>query len=236
MSGGRTGETDASVASGGSGRSGGKISSSMMCADFMNLERDIRTLEKHGVELLHIDVMDGNFVPNFTLGTDFVRKLKEAAKIPVDVHLMVDRPEDKIDWFEIGEGDYVSFHCEATKHAYKALQRFADRGAKALVALNPATPLCALDELIREADGALIMAVNPGFAGQRLISGALDKIRRLRDLYPDIEIEVDGNVSFENAVLMRAAGADIFVAGTSSIFSKGGSLDENIMKFRECIK
>jgi len=214
----------------------GKISPSMMCADFLNLEKDIRAFEKLGIEYLHIDIMDGSFVPNYTLGTDYVRKLKETTKIPMDIHLMIDRPEDKLEWFEFGEGDYVSFHWEATKHVHRTIQRIKARGAKAMLALNPATPLCVLEDVITDLDAVLIMTVNPGFAGQNLVRQTLDKIKRLRRMYAGIEIEVDGNVSFENAVIMKGAGADIFVAGTSSIFAKGGTPEENTLKLRECIK
>jgi len=212
----------------------GRIAASMMCANVMNLEGDLKTLERLGVEYLHMDIMDGCFVPNYTLGTDYVRKIKESTAIPVDIHLMVDRPEDKLDWFSFGEGDYVSFHYESTAHTQKVIQKIIARGAKAMLALNPATPLCVLEEVISELDGVLLMTVNPGFAGQKLVVRTLEKIKRLRGAHPEIEIEVDGNVSFENAVKMRAAGADIFVAGTSSVFAEG-TLEDNIRKFRECI-
>jgi len=212
----------------------GKISPSMMCADFLNLENDIKAFERFGIEYLHIDVMDGCFVPNYTLGTDYVKKLKGSTKIPVDIHLMVDRPEDKLDWFDFGENDYVSFHFEATNHVQRAIQRIKARGAKVMLALCPATPLCVLEDVITDLDAVLIMTVNPGFAGQMLVPQTIDKIARLRDMYPEIEIEADGNVSFENAVKMRKAGTDIFVAGSSSIFAKGG-LEINIKKLRECI-
>ena len=238
----------------------GKIAPSMMCADFLNLEKDIRTFERLGIEYLHVDVMDGLFVPNYTLGTDYVRKLKQATNIPIDIHLMVERPEDKLDWFDFGENDYVSFHYEAAGHVHRAVQRIKERGAKAMLALNPATPLGVLEDIVCDLDGVLIMTVNPGFAGQKLVPQTLDKIRRLRQARPDIEIEADGNVSFENAVKMRACGADIFVAGTSSIyaagtnsihavgtnsinaagtssvFTTGASLEDNIAMLRECIR
>ena len=213
----------------------GKIAPSMMCADFLNLGKDIRAFEELGIEYLHIDVMDGSFVPNYTLGTDYVSNLKEASKIPLDIHLMIERPEDKLGWFDFGENDYVSFHYEATNHTQRVIREIKNRNAKAMLALNPATPLCVLEDVVCDLDAVLIMTVNPGFAGQALVVQTLDKIKRLREMHPDIEIEVDGNVSFENAVKMRKAGADIFVAGSSSVFSKHGTLESNTQKLRECI-
>jgi len=207
----------------------------MMCADFLNLKNDLKTFEILGIEYLHIDVMDGSFVPNFQLGTDYTKKLKKASGIPLDIHLMVDRPEDKLDWFEFGPNDYVSFHYEATNHVNRAIQRIKSRGAKAMLAINPATPLCVLEEVICDLDAVLIMTVNPGYAGQTLVESTLDKIKRLRDKYSGIEIEVDGNVSFDNAAKMRKAGADIFVAGSSSLFVRGLELPDAIAKLRECI-
>ena len=214
----------------------GKLSPSMMCADFLCLEKDIRTFEELGVEYLHIDVMDGLFVPNYTLGTDFIKRLKESTRIPLDIHLMIEKPEDKLEWFEFGENDYVSFHYEATNHTHRAIQRIKARGAKAMLALNPATPLCVLEDSAPDLDAVLIMTVNPGYAGQGLVPQTLGKIKRLRAMYPDMEIEADGNVSFENAVKMRQAGADIFVAGSSSIFSRSGGLAENTRRLRECVR
>ena len=213
----------------------GKIAPSMMCADFLNLAGDIEKFENIGIEYLHIDIMDGSFVPNITLGTDYVKKLKQASKIPLDIHLMIDRPEDKLDWFDFGKNDYVSFHYEATNHVQRTIAKIKEREAKAMLALNPATPLASLEDVICDLDAVLIMTVNPGFAGAKLVPQTLEKISRLRKMYPQIEIEVDGNVSFENAVKMRKAGADIFVAGSSSVFAPGG-IEANAQKLRECIK
>lgn len=219
-----------------------KISPSMMCANFLNLENDIRAFEAAGIEFLHIDVMDGQFVPNYTLGVDYCKKLKEASKIPLDIHLMITEPERKLDWFAgaLGEGDYVSVHYEATVHAQRALKKIRSLKAKPMLALNPATPLGALDYVLDDIDAVLVMTVNPGYAGQALIPSALGKIRRLREYldlagYPNIEIEVDGNVSFENAKLMSGAGADIFVAGSSSVFKAGSDIRENIQKLRNAV-
>ncbi|MBO5069718.1 MAG: ribulose-phosphate 3-epimerase, partial [Roseburia sp.] len=199
-----------------------KISPSMMCADIMNMKPVLETFEKNGIEYLHIDIMDGQFVPNFTLGTDYCKLLKKNSSIPLDIHLMVENPQDKIDWFPIGEGDYVSVHVESTKHLQRVLALIKSKGAKPMVAINPATPLSAIEHVLDDIDGVLVMTVNPGFAGQKLVPATLKKITSLREYldvngYSQVEIEVDGNVSFENAKKMRAAGADIFVAGTSSV-------------------
>ena len=217
-----------------------KISPSIMCADFLKLEKYIANFEKCNVDLIHVDIMDGNFVPNFTLGTDFVKKLKSITKIPMDIHLMIEKPETKIDWFDFGEGNYVSVHYEATRHLNKTITMIKNKGAKAMVALNPATPINVLESILDDIDAVLIMTVNPGFAGQKLVESTLKKIKNLRNFldkegYENIEIEVDGNVSFENAKLMNEAGANIFVCGTSSIFSQTGSIIENINSFRSIL-
>jgi len=180
--------------------------------------------------------MDGEFVPNYTLGPDYCRCVRNACDIPLDIHLMVMRPEDKLAFFDIREGDIVSVHAESTCHLHRAVARIKERGAKAFVALNPATPLTLLDEIAGEIDGVLIMTVDPGFAGQKMIPSMLDKIRRLRERFTDMVIEVDGNVSYENARLMKNAGADIFVVGTASVFSKDNTLDDGIKKMRNVIK
>ena len=218
-----------------------KISPSVMCVDFFALEEAIANFEKCGIELIHVDVMDGAFVPNFTLGTDFIKALKKRTSIPLDIHLMINDPEAKLDWFEFGEGDYVGVHVESTKHLHKALAAIKARGAKAMAVLNPATPISAIECVLDDIDAVLVMTVNPGFAGQKMIPSTLKKIRALRDYldengYSGVEIEVDGNVSFENARLMNEAGANIFVAGTSSIFAKDGSVFENTEKLRNIIK
>ena len=217
-----------------------QISPSLMCADLLNLGAELKLLEKAGIEYLHIDIMDGVYVPNYTLGTDFVKRVKAATSIPLDIHMMVENPGSKLDWFEFGEGDYVCLHIESEPHIQRSLAAIKSRGAKPMVALNPGTPITAIEELLDVIDGVLIMTVNPGFAGQKLVPSTLSKITRMREYldghgYTDIEIEVDGNVSFENAKLMTEAGADIFVAGTSSIYAKGGDMFANAQKLRDII-
>ena len=218
-----------------------QISPSMMCVDFMNVKGELATMEKHGIEYLHIDIMDGEFVNNYTLGTDFCKVMKKNSSIPLDIHLMIEKPENKLSWFEFGEGDYVSVHYESTKHIQRALQQIKQRGAKPMIALNPATPLEVLEWVLPDIDAVLLMTVNPGFAGQKLVPQTLEKITACRKFldergYENVEIEVDGNVSFENARKMSDAGADIFVAGSSSMFAKDITLDEGIEKLREAIR
>ena len=218
-----------------------QISPSVLFVDFFNLSETIAEFERLGIEYIHVDIMDGVYVPNYTLGTDFIKQLKKHTKIPMDIHLMIENPENKLDWFEFAEGDYVAVHYETTKHLHKAVAAIRARGAKPMVAINPAKPISVLECILDDIDAVLVMTVNPGFAGQKLIPSTLNKISQLRKYldengYENVEIEVDGNVSFENARLMSDAGANIFVAGTSSIFKAGQSMAENTAKLRNSIK
>lgn len=214
------------------------ISPSIMCADFSKIAEQLETMKQCGIEYLHVDIMDGIFVPNYTLGTDFCRFLKKTSPIPLDYHLMIVDPEQKIQWFPIDEGDYVSVHYEACNHPHRALQTIRQMGGKPMLAINPATPLSVLEYVLDDIDGVLIMTVNPGFAGQKLVASGLRKIEDCRKYldergYQHVDIEVDGNVSLENAKKMRASGANIFVAGTSSIFKPDGELAGHIAELRE---
>jgi ribulose-phosphate 3-epimerase len=217
-----------------------KLSPSLMCADLMNLGRELKILEQNGIEYLHLDVMDGDFVPNYMLGTDFVKRVKEASTIPLDLHLMVTNPEEKLSWFAFGEGDYVSFHYEASGDPMRGIREIRERGAKPMLAIRPLTPIWVLDEFLPLLDGVLIMTVQPGFAGQKMIPETLDKIRELRQQLDAtgreaVEIECDGNVSFENARKMREAGANLFVVGSSGIYAKDNSVEENVKILRRNI-
>ena len=217
------------------------IAPSMMCADFLCLGDDLREMKACGIEYLHIDIMDGVFVPNFTLGTNYIKKLHRATDIPLDIHLMVSDVDGKLDWFEVREGDYISVHAEACTHLQRALACIRAKGAKAMVALNPGTSLSVLDEILPDVDGILVMTVNPGFAGQKMVPQTLEKIARLRAYldangYEHVDIEADGNVSFENARKMSDAGANIFVAGTSAVFVPDVPLRVGIEKLREAVK
>lgn len=218
----------------------GQIAPSMMCCDPFMLEQTLADFAAGGVEYLHIDVMDGVFVPNYQLGTDYVKMLRQHTRIPMDIHLMVVNPETKLDWFDPQPSDYVSVHYEATPHIHRALSRIRAAGAKAMLALNPGTPLCALEELAPELDAVLLMTVDPGFAGQKLIEPTLGKIARLKAWLEAegyaIEIEVDGNVNLPNAKRMREAGADIFVAGSSGLFLPDVPMKKAIEALRDAIR
>ena len=203
-----------------------------MCGDALNYGKTLAELEEAGVELVHYDIMDNHFVPNLMLPMELIPKLRKGTKMPFDIHIMAENPESVIEKLELCEGDYVAVHYEATPHLERAISLIKAKGAKAAVAINPATPIEMLSEIAPRLDMVLVMTVNPGFAGQKLVEGSLDKIERMRKLLDarglsHVEIEVDGNCSFENVPKMYKAGADIFVTGTSSTFHKDGSVKEN---------
>ena len=216
-----------------------KLSPSMMCCDFFDLRAQLNAFEKSGIELLHIDIMDGAFVPNFALGSDFVKQLKRATDIPLDLHFMTEYPERHLDVFPIGQGDMVSIHYETTKHLQRILQAVKEKGARAFLAINPATPVAVAANVLDDIDGLLVMTVNPGFAGQKMVPHSIDKIAAARAFLDangraDAEIEVDGNVSIPNAIRMKEAGANIFVLGTSAVFC-GEDIEKNIDTFRRSV-
>ncbi len=217
-----------------------KISPSMMCVPMLETEKYLRVFEEEGIDYLHIDIMDGSYVPNITLGTDYVKELRTISNIPLDIHLMVYRPEEKIDWFDFKPSDLVTVHVESTPHIVSAINKIKDTGARAMVSLNPGTSIHALEYLLEYIDGVVVMTVNPGFAGQKALSSAIRKIADVREYlddrgYRDLEIEVDGNVSFELARQMSQNSASIFVAGSSSFLSDSIDLREGISRFRNII-
>ncbi len=199
-----------------------KIAPSLLSADFSNLERDIKMLEEGGAHLLHLDVMDGHFVPNITFGPFVVKAINNVANIPLDVHLMIENPGDYIDAFIDAGAAYLTVHVEATPHVHRVLQKIKARGVKAGVSLNPHTPLSSIEEILDDIDLILIMSVNPGFGGQSFIPNTLDKLKRLKELLVEknathIEVEVDGGIKLDNIKEVADAGCDIFVSG-SGIF------------------
>ena len=212
------------------------LAPSMMCCDLLNVKQQLEELEKGQVDLLHIDIMDGQFVPNIALGACFVKQLKDVSKIPLDVHFMVESPERILSMYPIGEGDYVSIHYESTKHLQRVLKLAKETGAKVLLALNPATPIEVCVDVLDDIDGVLIMTVNPGFAGQKMVPHSIEKIKRTRAFLDangksNLEIQVDGNVSIANAIKMKEAGANIFVLGTA-IQTNPGFWADDLQRFQ----
>ena len=219
-----------------------EISASMMCSDLIDLKETIRIFEEEGIEYLHIDMMDGSFVPNFGLGVDYVRGLRNLTDIPLDIHLMIKDPEYKFQWIGIKPTDTVSIHYESTFQVQRALDYLEPFGCKRFLAINPATPVSSLEEVLEYIDGINLLMVNPGFAGQKIVPSTMRKAQKVVDLLKregreDIIIEVDGNITPENGRKLREIGASRFVAGTSAIFK--GDVNEyigNIEVFRNYIK
>lgn len=219
-----------------------EISASMMCSDLIDLKETLQVFEEEGVEHLHIDMMDGTFVPNFGLGVDYIRGLRELTDIPLDLHLMVKDPEYKFSWIGIHPTDTVSIHYESTFQVQRALDYLKPFGCKRFLAINPATPVSALEEVLEYIDGINLLMVNPGFAGQTIVPSTIRKAQKVVDLLKregreDIVIEVDGNITPENGRKLREIGASIFVCGTSAIF-KGNPIQysQNIVTFRNTIE
>ena len=201
-----------------------KISPSILAADFACLGDEVTAICEAGCDYVHVDVMDGHFVPNLTIGPGVVKAIKPHANKPLDVHLMISPVASFIDLLTEAGADIITFHPEAGPHPHRTVQAIKAAGCKAGISLNPATPIAALEELIDDIDLILVMSVNPGFGGQKFIKTQLDKIRRIRDLITStgrqIELEVDGGVNSENAEEIIAAGADVLVAGTA-VFQNG---------------
>jgi ribulose-phosphate 3-epimerase len=200
------------------------IAPSILSADFICLEKEIKAVEQAGADYIHIDVMDGHFVPNITVGSLIVSAARKTTHLPLDVHLMIEDPERCIDEFAQAGSSILTVHPEACYHLQRTLQCIKDKGVKPAVALNPATPLCSLEHVLTDVDMILIMTVNPGFGGQQFITSMIPKIQKLKEMLNHaglkIPIEVDGGIVVNNIAEVSQAGGDIFVSG-SGIFKTG---------------
>jgi ribulose-phosphate 3-epimerase len=214
-----------------------KIAPSILSADFLRLGEEIKSAEAAGADLLHVDVMDGHFVPNITIGPFIVEAIRSATSLPLDVHLMIDDPDRYIEDFIKAGADLLTVHYEACVHLHRTIQCIKESGVKAGVSLNPATPIRSLEHILPDVDVVLVMSVNPGFGGQKFIPQALDKIKILKEMISEKElsvcIEVDGGVKLDNCGDVLSAGADMLVMGSAFFNSKDKNYENFVRQFRE---
>ena len=216
-----------------------KIAASILSADFARLGEQVQEATAAGADWIHVDVMDGHFVPNLTIGPLVLKALRPVTDLPLDVHLMIEQPERLIPAFAKAGADYITVHVETCPHLSRTIQQIKELGVKAGVTLNPGTPLTMLEEVLTEVDMVLIMSVNPGFGGQSYIPASSDKIARLRRMLDsrgltEVEVEVDGGIKAFNAAQVVAAGASVLVLG-SGIFNREASIAANIATLRSQI-
>lgn len=214
----------------------GKIAPSILSADFSRLGEEVREVEKAGADYIHVDVMDGHFVPNITIGPLVVKAVRRLTKLPLDVHLMISNPDSYLEDFIEAGADIVTIHAEAVTHLHRSIQHIRGKGARASVSLNPATPPQCLEYVIDNLDMVLVMSVNPGFGAQEFIPEIIPKIRWIKELIEgkklSTEIEVDGGINPDTIHPVAVAGADVFVAGSAVFYSKDYGATIRLMKER----
>ena len=214
-----------------------KLAPSILDVDFTFLERELKTLESGGADLIHLDIMDGNFVPNISFGPRIVESIKSKTSLPLEVHLMVERPENHIKSFIDAGGDIIIVHYETSKHLDRLIQTINEADVKSGIALNPATPLNVIEYLMNKIDFLLLMTVNPGFGGQKFIPEMFGKIEKARKIIDNqkksISLEVDGGINFNNISKVIEAGAEIIVVG--QIISKSANPEETIKKIKNIL-
>lgn len=216
------------------------LSASLICADFLHLQKDIKSLEKGKIDYLHFDVMDGMFVPRFGLFPELVREARKVSTVPMDIHMMVENPEEYIDTFisyGANKEDILTIHVESTRHLHRSINKIKSSGLKVGVALNPATPLTTLNYIIEDIDMVMLMAINPGIVGHKLIPSMLQKISDVKTMIGDrnIYIGVDGGVTPGSVSIMLHNGANFLVCGTQTIFKPNTNIAKNIFSLRKLL-
>lgn len=215
-----------------------RLAPSLLSADFSRLGEQVDQIEKAGAQVIHVDVMDGHFVPNISFGAVVMKSLAGKTRLPFDVHLMIENPDQYLEDFATDNTEIITVHTEACTHLHRTVQHIKSLGIRAGVSLNPATPVSALDVIIEDIDVVLVMSVNPGFSGQKFITSALDKVKALNDMKekrnPRLEISIDGGINLENVKAATDAGVELVVAG-SSVFG-APDIDKRVKEFLKLMK